>query len=433
MAQLERPQRHGDSESTIIHEPRKLTATQSPTMEQYLRGGEVLRSTSSPSSTSSSSPVGHHDGEEDHGHHHKKSVLTKVKEKAKKLKHSLSNKKKHSEGDNSTPTWGASPVEHEDEEQDAEYLGAPMYESEMAPEGYKETAKLQPRAVPVISEKHVLPSSVTPGFEHDKEKPPSPNKTVTKIACAKPLSPREVITGTVATKPCSPKEAVTGTVATKPADSPSKSTEIAKTSSPNKTIAETVTEKLGPAYATVSDTTYAIASKIEGLTVSAPAAVSNATHAIASKVGLAVAAPTPSDKSPEAPHTVSASSALQNSSSRATPQILAASEGPQPLSVPAAPQSGEDERALSQVISDAMSPKKASGGGDVGMVGKVKGAINSMLWNEEPSETTTAQSAVATSPNSQSAMMTSSPRIPVSTNAHEAIEEEKKGRILQTN
>lgn len=88
-------------------------------------GGEVLRSTSSPSSTSSSSPVGHHDGEEDHGHHHKKSVLTKVKEKAKKLKHSLSNKKKHSEGDNSTPTWGASPVEHEDEEQDAEYLGAP--------------------------------------------------------------------------------------------------------------------------------------------------------------------------------------------------------------------------------------------------------------------------------------------------------------------
>ncbi|ONI00155.1 hypothetical protein PRUPE_6G070900 [Prunus persica] len=465
MAQLERVQRHGDSETTTTHEPKKLTTSTSPTMEHYLRGGEALKS--SPASSSSSSPLGYHDQEDDHGHHHKKSVLTKVKEKAKKLRHSLSHKKKHMEGDNSTPTLGASMNEHEDEEQDAEYLGAPMYESELAPEGYKETAKLHPRAVPVISEKHVLPSSVNQDAEQDKEKPLSPNKTVTETAAVKSLSPNETVTETVAKKPPSPSKSVAETV---------------KPPSPKKTITETVTEKLGPAYATVSDTTHAIASKIEGLTVSAPAAVADATHAIASKVGLTVAAPTPSEnnESLEAPHTSLAVSAPKNSSSQAAQQTLAASEAPQPLSAPAAPQGGkhagssdqiwdkgvsvkeylaqkfepgEDERALSRVISDVMSPR-TSPSGEVGMVGKVKGAITSLLRNDESPKTTTSQSAMTTSPSSQPAMTSSSPRsqsamtsssphsqsakassprIPVSTNAYEVVEEENKGRILQTN
>ncbi|PQQ11640.1 mucin-5AC [Prunus yedoensis var. nudiflora] len=455
MAQLERVQRHGDSETTTTHEPKKLTTSTSPTMEHYLRGGEALKS--SPASSSSSSPLGHHDQEDDHGHHHKKSVLTKVKRKAKKLRHSLSHKKKHMEGDNSTPTLGASMNEHEDEEQDAEYLGAPMYESELAPEGYKETAKLHPRAVPVISEKHVLPSSVNQDAEQDKEKPLSPNKTVTETVAVKSLSPNETVTETVAKKPPSPSsQSVAETV---------------KPPSPKKTITETVTEKLGPAYATVSDTTHAIASKIEGLTVSAPAAVADATHAIASKVGLTVAAPTPSEnnESLEAPHTSLAVSAPKKSSSQAAQQTLAASEAPQPLSAPAAPQGGkhagssdqiwdkgvsvkeylaqkfepgEDERALSRVISDVMSPR-TSPGSDVGMVEKVKGAITSLLRNDESPKTTTSQSAMTTSPSSQPAMTSSSPRsqsakassprIPVSTNAYEVVEEENKGRILQSN
>lgn len=38
MAQLERLQRHGDSETTTTHEPKKLTTSTSPTMEHYLRG-----------------------------------------------------------------------------------------------------------------------------------------------------------------------------------------------------------------------------------------------------------------------------------------------------------------------------------------------------------------------------------------------------------
>lgn len=54
----------------------------------------------------------------------KKSVLTKVKEKAKKLRHSLSSKKRHDDGI-LTPTSGFIMEEEEEEEEDAEYLGAP--------------------------------------------------------------------------------------------------------------------------------------------------------------------------------------------------------------------------------------------------------------------------------------------------------------------
>lgn len=76
-------------------------------------------------SPTSSSPTfwKDHDPEEDYGHHHKKSVLAKVKEKAKKFRRSLS-KKKHSEDGNTTPSWGVS-LDDDDDDEDAEYLGAP--------------------------------------------------------------------------------------------------------------------------------------------------------------------------------------------------------------------------------------------------------------------------------------------------------------------
>jgi hypothetical protein len=78
-------------------------------------------------SPNSSSPTlgKDHDLEEDPAHHHKKSVLTKVKEKAKRLRYTLS-KKKYSEDGNTTPSWGVSLEDDEEgEEEDAEYLGAP--------------------------------------------------------------------------------------------------------------------------------------------------------------------------------------------------------------------------------------------------------------------------------------------------------------------
>lgn len=65
-----------------------------------------------------------HEPEEDHTPH-RKSVLSKVKEKARKLRHSLSGKKKHTEEENMTPSFGVTMEDEEDEEEDAEYLGAP--------------------------------------------------------------------------------------------------------------------------------------------------------------------------------------------------------------------------------------------------------------------------------------------------------------------
>ncbi|KAM5583535.1 flocculation protein FLO11 [Rosa sericea] len=501
MAQLERPQRHGDAETTMTSDHKKLAVN--PTMEHYLRGTEFSRS----SPTSLSSPVGSHDAEEDHNHHPKKSVLTKVKEKAKKLKHSLSYKKKHHdndshETDNITPSWSANLNDNEEEEEDAEYLGAPMYKSEMAPEGYRDTAKL---ATPVVSEKRVLSSSVNQSSEQNKElQSPSSNQIVAESAITK--LPNEIFTGIVLTRTLSTNEKATGTTATKPHSlkktvsetnsphkphSPSKTvteTGATKTPSPKKTITETVTEKLGagyatvseklgtgyatvseklgtgyntaseklgtgynaaseklgPAYATVTDATHAIASKIESLTVSPPVTTTRenliSSHPDLTKIhGLTVTAPPPSQSitAQEAPQALSASAAEHKSSTRA------ALEDPQPSSAPAAPgkttaeqrwdkgvsvkeyliqkfEPGEDERALSQVISDVMSPRKSPG--EAGVVEKVKGAITSLLRNDESPRTTTSQSALS-----------SSPRIPISTNAYEVVEEENQGRILQAN
>lgn len=82
--------------------------------------------TYSPTSPSPSSPyfdrMKHHDPEEDLGLYQRKSVITKVKEKARKLRYSLS--KRRQEEMNLTPSWGVS-LEEEEEEEDAEYLGAP--------------------------------------------------------------------------------------------------------------------------------------------------------------------------------------------------------------------------------------------------------------------------------------------------------------------
>lgn len=64
-----------------------------------------------------------HELEYDQSPSQKKSVITKVKEKAKKWRSTLS-KKKHNDDDNTTPSWGVSLDDAEDEE-DPEYLGAP--------------------------------------------------------------------------------------------------------------------------------------------------------------------------------------------------------------------------------------------------------------------------------------------------------------------
>ncbi|KAF3454660.1 hypothetical protein FNV43_RR05108 [Rhamnella rubrinervis] len=391
MAHMDRLHRYVDAHSSPTN----------PTMEQLLRdGSEVSRR--SPTSLSLSPTLGReHDLDDDHIHghtnNHKKSVLTKVKEKAKKLRHTLSGKKRHNEDGTTTPTWGVT-LEDDDEQEeveDAEYLGAPMYESELAPEGYKENARQHPRAVPVISEKHVLPSSMKQGSEFsDNETQLSPNNPAGAL--------------TMATK---------------------------STTSPTKTITETVTEKLAPAYATVSDATHAIASKIQDLAVSATSAVSNS-QPNSSPTAPQVFAPSRNNLAPvpAASHSLSAPSAPQT-----MPGLAPAQAGKHVGSVDKQVwdkgvsvkeylmnkfEPGEDERALSQVISEAMSPKKTAG--DVGVVEKMKEAVSSLLRHEEPSSKSAHFTRSTTLPPPAT-------HIPISTNVHEVVEEENHGRILQAN
>ena len=54
----------------------------------------------------------------------KKSVLSKVKEKARKWRNLLAKKKHGHDDDNPTPPWGVT-LDEEDDEQDPEYHGAP--------------------------------------------------------------------------------------------------------------------------------------------------------------------------------------------------------------------------------------------------------------------------------------------------------------------
>lgn len=255
-----------------------------------------------------------------------------------------------------------------------------VYESELAPEGYKENARQHPRAVPVISEKHVLPSSVKQGsVSSDKETQFSPNNTAGAQTMA------------------------------------SKST----TTSPSKTITETVTEKLAPAYATVSDATHAIASKIQGLAISATSAVSNSQPN--SAPAQQMHAPSQHILEP-APASLSARNAPQS-----MPDSAAAQTGKHANSVDRQIwdkgvsvkeflmnkfEPGEDERALSQVISEAMSPKNTAGDG--GVMEKMKGAVTSLLRHEEPPSNSATHFTRSTT-------MTPTSHIPVSTNVHEGV------------
>lgn len=197
-----------------------------------------------------------------------------------------------------------------------------MYESELAPEPYKETARQNPRATPVIPDNHVLPSAI----DSDANNKPKDSSTPAPIK--------------------------------------------------TKTITETMTEKLAPAYSTVAEATQNIASKIPGLTVlSTPPATASGEQQVFDKG-------------------VSVKEYLMNKL-----------------------EPGEDERALSQVISAAMSPKKAPG--EMGVVDKVKEAVTMLLGNGE----STSPSSTATSPKSNSALVpivsNTQSQIPISTNAYE--------------
>nr|DAD28257.1 TPA_asm: hypothetical protein HUJ06_029725 [Nelumbo nucifera] len=408
-----------------------------PTVEQLLHDDESKWGASSPTLSSISK---HYDQDEDHIHHSKKSVLAKVREKAKKWRQTLANKKKNNQDENATPSWGVSLDEDEEEDEDPEYFGAPMYESEMAPEACKENARQHPRANPVISDKHILVTSAVHRSDQDNQKTESKPVAYSKAITAdsKPIAAdRKIIAAD--SKPVSadskPVAADSKLVAadSKPVAADSKpvaaySEPVAAYSNPvaadrkpvaansepvaaytnpvaadSKTITETVTEKLAPAYAKVTET-------VSETLAPAYAAVTQATNIIASKIHGS-----PTSASETGPQSIAISSSEQKwDKGVSVKEFLMQKLEP-----------GEEERALSQMISEAMSPRKVPG--EMGVVEKVREAVSSLLNVEESPSLSSVPSTTD---------LSTATGIPVSTNAHEVVEIENEGtqgRIVQTN
>ncbi|RDX89238.1 hypothetical protein CR513_29056, partial [Mucuna pruriens] len=349
-------------ERTYKHVDTSRSPTRLAGVEQFLRGpgGDSTR-TMSPtySPTSSNSPSSpyferfkHHDPEEDHGLYMKKSVLTKVKEKAKKFRNSLS--KRRQEDDNFTPSWGVR-LEDEEEEEDPEYLGAPMYESELAPEGYKENARQHPRANPVISQNHVLQNTITLGvLQQDREKPCGLVKSST-------------------------------------------------TSRPNIT-SEAIAQKLTPIYAGRSNAAYTISSKIQAAASKTPSA-NNISPQSCSTALLASSVQTPMQNSPSSFSTLNKNASQKGA--LAKDHLMNKSE--------------TRDDAKSHVshphVTSEMSSRRSSSHNNAGVLDKMKGAVNSLIGNEEPSQ----QYGVKT------------PTIRTSPQTQQVGPEENRGRILQLN
>lgn len=262
--------------------------------------------------------------------------------------------------------------EDEDEEDDidAEYLGAPskflsiymlqisfidlnlnnisfffsfaVYESELAPEDCKENARQHPRADPVIAENHVLANTIKLASGHD-EKPFNSPKRSSQMVVESSLGNIKTTTETTTTNSTMKKI---------------QENEVAKPSSPSKTLTEAVTEKLAPVYSTVTDATHAIASKIQSLTVSAPSNPSTPRKASSPTIQNTCSDPSQPPK-------------LGKGTEQIWDKGVSVKEYLMHKFEP-----GEDERALSQVLSYALSPRTKPG---VGVVEKMREAVNSML------------------------------------------------------
>ncbi|KAJ4832655.1 hypothetical protein Tsubulata_043344, partial [Turnera subulata] len=373
------------------------------------------------------------EAEEDHTPgQQKKSVLAKVKEKARKWRSTLS-KKKHGEENNTTPSWGVS-LDDEEDDEDPEYLGAPMYESELAPQGYKQN----PRSTPVISEKHVLPSSVSHAEKHVL--PSSLGLSAGKDSVADKRPVAETAAAEARGKEVKKLNAAEDRgkeVSAAAATRGGKEVKEVKVITPEEAqgeevpsgiVSQTVNETLMPAIATISDATHSLASKIQDLTVSTVEAISSASTP---STGRSQPVPGSLEAKQATLPPVALSqgeSAGTNSDQPSTREQIWDKGVSVKEYILHKFEPGEDEKALSEVISEAISPKQSLG--ERSVVDKMKQAVNSLLSKEEPPQKVVFHSAHS-----------SYSHIPISINAHEGkslhslsvIEEENHGRILQTN
>ncbi|KAG6412488.1 hypothetical protein SASPL_125167 [Salvia splendens] len=318
--------------------------------------------------------------------------------------------------DHITPSWGATmedDCDHEDD-YDPEYLGAPMYESEAAPECLKETARQHPRAEPVISMSHRAPNMNHEAAMLGTDQPASPNpiadKTravVEKLATACALSAgshknknnnNTSTTQTVANELAPAYAAVSdATHHTYTAVSDATHNINANTIS-NTTHA--VADKLAPAYAAVSDATHTGASMI-----------TNTSHAVADKLGPACTAV--SDATQQIASKIASIAVASGAKpyQEAKAELVREDAGNVKQCASGSPQTydkgvsvkeyflsklepGDDERALSQAITEAISPRKSTG--ETGVVDLVKEAVSSFFRQEEASHLTETSAGLIT-------------------------------------
>ncbi|KAL1220236.1 hypothetical protein V5N11_008255 [Cardamine amara subsp. amara] len=341
-----------------------------------------------------SSPKKENENQGEHSHH-KKSLFSKMKDKAKKLQHSLSTKKRHDEeGDPTMSHYGRSEdhevireggyaslsprdkskdrkikEEGEEEEEDPEYLGAPMYESKKAPEELKETARQHPRETPVITETNVL--SVLPA-KHEHKDCASSNTENTVISEKNVLSD---------VKQENPTDSHTTTVPKSMAEKTWKEYVSQESISPSKTVTETVTETLAPAYAKVSDATHAITKKIQDIAFPEPTEPQENVNDVSKR-------------------NTSGTNHLSGFDTKVWDKGVSMKEYISQKFEPS-----EDDRELSRVITKAISPRKAS------------------------SQDTIFSSAT----NMVAALNSVDNKAPLLTNTNEIVEEENHGKILQPN
>ncbi|KAF8116606.1 hypothetical protein N665_0016s0036 [Sinapis alba] len=322
---------------THVHQPGNPSFS---TLGQRHQSGEASKL----SPTGSPRKENEHHGEHSH---HKKSLFSKMKDKAKKLQHSLSGKRRHDEeGDANTSLPFGRSADHqvreagvyatlsprdkskdhkvreegELEEEDPEYLGAPMYESKKAPEELKETARQHPRETPVITETNVL--SVLPA-NHDAEQQ---QKDCNGSNTENPMISEKNVLSDVKQEKTAHSNTTTVT------DSVTNKEPI----SPSKTVTETVTETLAPAYAKVSDVTHAITKKIQDM-----------------------AFPESTDAEPDINDVSEINTSGTNQPTGFNTKVWDKGVSMKEyISQKFTP--GEDDRELSRVISKAISPRKAS-------------------------------------------------------------------------
>ncbi|WCJ20477.1 hypothetical protein M5689_002704 [Euphorbia peplus] len=401
------------------------------------------------------------------------SVLAKVKEKAKKWRHTLtssgSSRKKHSDDGNTTPSWGVSLADDDDDDLDPQHLGAPLYESEIGPQGFKETSIKHPKIVPVtpdrghingnlsndikvspspkginIKEIHASPKpksknkkdvQSSPSLMPNNEIQPAPSPKVNKDVQATP-SPKGTVDVNVQVSRQQPEGSSPGLVPIQTSQGSSLNTA--------RTLSKTMADKLGPAYTTVSDATYVLASKLHNLALSkqeplkpgtgtpksAPGKISLSPTVKSSRPGLPTIAtkqpefPTKDDqKSPpgSAPAAVEASSYMPSAGKHLWDKGVSVKEYILQKFEP-----GEDEKALSQVISKAISPKKKDE--DPTVVEKVREAVTSLLQNQQSSSSSSQPNCSA-----YHSAQNSSTQIPHVAITNEVTEAETLERLLQSN